>query len=131
MIKILNNNEFKSCPSCNESWKSREDFLADSKLELVGYQVHFKTLEQGLFLFNHIACKSTISIQSGRFANLYNGPIYSKNMLGTDSCPEHCLFKSNLDACPAQCECTYVRDIMQVIKTWNKSGNKGNTDGLD
>ena len=105
MIEFSENNNFKSCPSRNHSWESREDFLADNKLELVGYQVHFKTLEQGLFLFNHIACKSTISIQSGRFANLYNRPIYSKNMLGTDSCPEHCLFKTNLESPLFICLC--------------------------
>ena len=131
MTEILDNSEFKSCSSCNHSWDSRDDFLADSKIELVGYQVHFKTLEQGLFLFNHISCKTTVSIQSGRFANLYTGPIYSKNMLGTDSCPEHCLFKSNLESCPAECECTYVRDIMQVIKAWNKNGNQKDNNGLD
>ena len=125
MIQISDHNEFKSCPSCNESWKSREDFLADSNLELVGYQVHFKTLEQGLFLFNHISCKSTISVKSGTFANLYQGPIYSNNLMGTEGCPEHCLFKTNLEACPAQCECTYVRDIMQIIKTWDKNGKHG------
>jgi len=121
MMQISDNDEFKSCPSCNQTWESRDEFLADPSLELIGYQVHFKKLERGLFLFNHISCKTTISIQSGKFANLYNGPIYSKNMLGTESCPEYCLFKTNLEACPAQCECTYVRDIMQIIKTWNKN----------
>jgi hypothetical protein len=121
MIHISENNEFKSCPSCNQAWESREDFLADSSLELVGYQVHFKDLEQGLFLFNHHSCKSTISVKSGRFANLYKGPIYTKNMMGTESCPDHCLAKNNLQACPEQCECNYVRDIMQIIKTWDKN----------
>jgi hypothetical protein len=115
-------NNFKSCPSCDQSWKSREEFLADASLELVGYQVHFRQLEQGLFLFNHSSCKSTISIQSGLFANLYKGPLYTKNITGSESCPEHCLAKNNLQACPEQCECTYVRDIMQIIKNWQKSG---------
>jgi hypothetical protein len=131
MIQNSDNNEFKSCPSCNQSWDSRENFLADSTLELVGYQVHFKSLEQGLFLFNHLSCKTTISVKSESFANLYNGPIYTKNMLGTDSCPEHCLFKTNLEACPAQCECNYVREIIQIIKTWDNGDNHGSNDGLD
>ena len=114
------NDAFKICPSCSQTWKSRDEFLADSSLELIGYQVHFKALEEGLFLFNHIACRTTISIQSGKFTSLSNGPKYSNNLFGTDSCPEYCLFKTNLEACPAQCECTYVRDIMQVIKAWDK-----------
>jgi hypothetical protein len=116
-------NHFKNCPSCEQSWKTRDEFLADGSLELVGYQVHFKNLEQGLFLFNHSACKSTISVQSGRFATLYDGPIYSRNMAGMEGCPEHCLFKTNLQACPAECECNYVREIMQIIKDWKKNNN--------
>jgi hypothetical protein len=120
MIQIHENNEFKRCSGCNLSWASREDFLADSSLELVGYQVHFRDLEQGLFLFNHFSCKSTISVKSGNFANLYKGPIYSTNKLGTESCPDHCLAKDNLQSCPEQCECTYVRDVMQIIKAWDK-----------
>jgi len=120
MINISENNEFKSCSSCDQSWDSREDFLADSSLELVGYQVHFKDLEQGLFLFNHLSCKSTISVKSGNFANLYKGPIYTNNKMGTEACPDHCLTKHNLQSCPEQCECNYVRDIMQIIKTWQK-----------
>jgi hypothetical protein len=124
MMKISDGGEFKSCPSCNYTWESRDEFLADASLELIGYQVHFKTLEQGLFLFNHLSCKTTISIQSGKFANLYKGPIYSQNLLGTENCPEYCLSKTNLEACPAQCECTYVRDIMQLIKAWDKKKQK-------
>ena len=131
MIKISDNNKFKSCPSCNQTWESRDEFLAEKSLELVGYQVHFKTLEHGLFLFNHLSCKTTISVQTGSFANLYNGPIYTKNMLQTESCPEHCLFKSNLEACPAQCECNYIREIMQIIKSWEKIDSKRSDDGLD
>lgn len=113
-------NNFKSCPSCEQSWESRDDFLADASLELVGYQVHFKNLEEGLFLFNHSPCKSTISVRSGRFSSLYDGPIFSKNMMGHEDCPDHCLFKTNLEVCPMECECNYVREIMQIIKGWKK-----------
>jgi len=131
MIQISDNTEFKSCPSCNQSWEFREEFLADASLELVGYQAHFKNLEQGLFLFNHHVCKSTIAVESGRFASLYQGPIYAKNIMGTDSCPEYCLVKSNLESCPEQCECNYVREIIQIIKAWKKEDNFRKEYGLD
>jgi hypothetical protein len=112
---------FKSCPSCEQSWESREDFLSDASLKLVGYQVHFKDLEEGLFLFNHSSCKSTIAIQSGKFSSLYDGPIFTTNRMHKEDCPDHCLSKFNLETCPVQCECNYVREIMQIIKTWEKN----------
>ena len=113
-------NDFKSCSSCHTSWKSQDNFLSDPSLEMVGYQVHFKDLEEGLFLFNHHICKSTISVKSGKFKNLYDGPLFTENKSGSENCPEYCIYKTNLQACPEQCECAYVREIIQTIKNWPK-----------
>jgi hypothetical protein len=51
-------------------------------------------------------------------------------MAGTDGCPDHCLSKTNLQSCPAECECNYVREIIQIIKAWDKKNNK-DTESLD
>jgi hypothetical protein len=120
MKSVSKNNLFKKCTTCDQPWNSQNDFLNDPDLELIGYQVHFEDLKQGLFLFNHHVCKSTISISSDQFNNLYHGPIYEENLFGSETCPNHCLGKTNLLPCPAKCECSYVRDVIQIINNWEK-----------
>ena len=111
--------KFKICPTCGTEWNSREEFLSDPDIDLVGYQVHFDELTAGLFLFNH-SCKTTMSILAATFVSLYNGPIFSERATSTDSCEELCLRDDELGPCHAECECAYVREILQIIKKWPK-----------
>ena len=107
---------FKKCPHCGQIWQSREEFLADKHIKIIGYQVNFQELELGLFLFNHFTCKTTMSLEAGQFTDLYEGPVIKLRNTGSESCPEYCLHKSELRSCPAECECAYVRDIIQTIQ---------------
>jgi len=89
-------------------------------MELNGYQVNFQQLEAGLFLFNHIApeCGTTLALAAGEFADLYTGPIWKERLTGAGDCPRYCLRKSELRPCPAECECAYVRSILDQIRHW-------------
>ena len=60
---------FEACPMCNEVWVTREAFLSDPRVAVVGYQADFEALETGLFLFNHRepGCGTTLVIEAGRF----------------------------------------------------------------
>ncbi|MCF7857705.1 MAG: hypothetical protein K9N07_00060 [Candidatus Cloacimonetes bacterium] len=107
--------KFKVCPNCNKEWKYRSDFIYDPQVEIIGYQVHFKNLEKGFFLFNH-SCRSTMSIPVNAFSDLYHGPIFKEKLTGTDHCSGYCLHESNLRPCPEKCECAYVREVIQIIK---------------
>ena len=111
---------FKDCPLCEFRWETRDSFLRDSDLSLVGYQVHFEELTAGLFLFNH-SCNGTLAIEAGAFRDLYDGPVFVERATGSEECPEYCLRREQLDPCPVQCECAYVREIMQVIRGWGNS----------
>jgi hypothetical protein len=111
---------FKKCPSCAHAWRSQQDFLNDPNLMIIGYQVNFDHLELGYFLFNHHTCRTTLSILAGAFKNLYTGPIFTERKTQSEECPGYCLKKSVLDPCPTHCECTYVRDIIQTIRNWEK-----------
>jgi G:T-mismatch repair DNA endonuclease (very short patch repair protein) len=51
---------FKGCSICNKVWKNRDGFLDDPDIVIVGYQVHFEDLTEGLFLFNH-TCRGTLT----------------------------------------------------------------------
>lgn len=106
--------EFKRCPQCGQMWKTREDFLTDRTVDLIGYQVSFDDLLLGLLLFTH-DCGTTIQIPVEKFRNLYKGPVYTERKTGGPECLGYCLRRSELRACPALCECAWVREVIQII----------------
>ena len=110
---------FKKCNLCNFRWRSRESFLSDPNIKVVGYQPYFKELTVGYFLFTH-SCGTSLALKAGAFSDLYSGPIFEINMQGGDECPGFCLNQHELRPCPVECECAYVREILQIIRTWPK-----------
>lgn len=111
---------FKECTCCKNPWYSREDFLGDCKLDFVGYQVNFGNLELGYFLFNHLSCQSTIAVHAVLFRDLYDGPVFSERKTYSDKCPGYCVDRAALDTCDAECECAYIREIIQIVREWPK-----------
>ena len=113
---------FKRCTTCRHPWRSREGFLSDPAIVLIGYQVSFQELTAGLFLFVHNApdCLTTIAMPTGIFTDLYVGEVFATRLTGTAQCPGRCLHKSDLEACGNKCECAYVREIIQIIRRWPK-----------
>jgi len=120
---MLFEKSFKNCTTCNFKWRAREEFLTDPSVELVGYQVSFDELLLGLFLFNH-KCGTTLAIPVNKLRDLYNGPIYSERKTGGPECPGYCLRKSELRPCPAQCECAWIRELIQIISSIKKAAPK-------
>ncbi|MBN1957981.1 MAG: hypothetical protein JXQ81_01480 [Desulfuromonadales bacterium] len=107
---------FKTCKICRSLWSSRDQFIADPEVTLVGYQANFVVLEKGLFLFNH-SCQGTMAIDVQAFADLYQGPVFERRLQGSEDCAGHCLHHNDLQPCPAQCECAYVREIISLLQT--------------
>jgi hypothetical protein len=125
MSEISSHRIFKSCAFCKKSWKSRDEFLSDTDITLLGYQPHFKNMEEGLFLFNHQVCTSTLSIISHKLRDLYTGPLYTSDKfnsdkLNYDDCPDFCLFKYKMQGCLQQCERAFVSEVIQIITMWKK-----------
>ena len=112
---------FKQCPACGFVWGDREQFLKDPALTLVGYQVNFKQLTAGFFLFNHGCKGATLAVKALDFRDFYQGPVFSQCLNGCASCPGLCLHQQDLAPCPERCECSYVREILQIVKQWPKS----------
>lgn len=108
---------FKQCAVCEQLWDSREEFLDDTRVSLVGYQSDFTKLAAGIFLFNH-HCGATLALPVEQFQSLYQGPLYTERKTGGPECPGHCLHNDNLSPCPARCECAWVREVLQIIKTY-------------
>ena len=113
---------FKQCTSCRYKWPDREDFLADPDISVVGYQVNYGELEAGLFLFVHgiPGCGTSLAIMAGEFTDMHDGPIFETSLANTDKCGGHCLRETDLEPCPKQCECAYVRDVLQKVRYWPK-----------
>jgi len=114
---------FARCSLCQRAWETRADFLADPQLRIIGYQVAFTDLTEGFFLFNH-SCGTTLARPVGEFQDLYTGPIFAHRATGSDECPGYCLRRGELRACPAECECASVREIIQTILDWPGKGNQ-------
>ena len=110
---------FKTCSNCGFVWPTRQAFLEDSSLTMIGYQVSFEDLVAGLFLFNH-SCETTLGVKAGVFQDLYSGPLYGDRLTGTADCMRFCLYKDNLLACTAKCEFASVREVIQLIRNWPK-----------
>ncbi|MBN1472135.1 MAG: hypothetical protein JW925_10175 [Syntrophaceae bacterium] len=117
--QLSENPPFKTCPVCKQVWETRNDFLDDPEIDIVGYQVHFKELSEGLFLFNH-SCNATMSLRAGVFEDLYSGPMFEDRLTGTDECPGYCLVEHELRPCPAKCDCAFAREVVQILKAWPK-----------
>lgn len=111
---------FKVCTLCGETWKSREAFLADPCVRVIGYQPYFQDLEAGVFLFNHDACRTTLAIDASRFTDLYSGPTFTARKTETEDCPAYCLRQTEVRPCPAECECAYVRAVLDMVARWEK-----------
>jgi hypothetical protein len=112
---------FKTCTFCGHVWDRRDDFLADPQVSLVGYQAFFPDLELGLFLFNHLECTTTLAIHAREFVDLYHGPIYGERMTDHEDCLSRCKDSWDLETCPNECECAYVREVVQVVGQWPKA----------
>jgi hypothetical protein len=111
---------FKTCTYCSHVWPDRAAFLSDPKVVAIGYQAYSPDPVLGLFLFNHLECETTMALPAKAFAELYSGPIYRSRMSGTAGCLGHCDDQENLEPCPNECECAWVREVLQVVKGWQK-----------
>ena len=111
---------FKQCPACGAAWTTRDHFLGDPGIRLVGYQVDFREFVAGFFLFNH-QCGDTLSIPANIFHDLYEGPVFAPRAAGADSRPELCVRENDLDPCPPHCECGFVREVVRAVCRWPKA----------
>lgn len=110
-------NPFKICPKCAYTWKTRDDFLEDPFVCLVGFQMNFKETESGHYLFNHIlqsnCCDTTLAVKVDAFLSLYKGPMFMEVKFGSLMCEGHCKDVADLAQCQVECKNAVARKIMQ------------------
>lgn len=106
---------FRKCSYCGYEWETRNDFLMDPSIRIIGYQANFEALTTGLFFFNH-DCGTTLALYAEVFTDLYEGPIFRERQTGDKTCPGYCMQEEELGPCPSVCECAFVREVIQRIK---------------
>ena len=107
---------FLKCTSCGAYWPSRDAFLHDTNIQIIGYQPHFQSLETGYFYFTHATCGTTMLLPVGRFADLDDGPMFEKPLTGSDSCRGYCKHWRETATCDQECECAWVRRLMDRLQ---------------
>lgn len=116
-------NPFKICPECAYTWKTRDDFLEDPFVCLVGFQINFKETESGHYLFNHILegnrCDTTLAVGVEPFLSLHKGPMFNEIKFGSLECEGHCKNVEDLSLCPVECKNAVARKIMQDFSRCN------------
>ncbi len=115
MSDVIN---FKICPLCSTTWKTRNEFIKDRTLKINGYQVDFDELGHGLFFFTHQVkgCFTTLALRAESFFDLNPGIPYKVRATNSEKCPGYCTEIDQLDPCEARCECAFVREVIQIIK---------------
>ena len=109
---------FKRCSVCGQSWSTREHFLKDAEIELIGYQPDFDELADGTLMFNHVAfgCGTTLELEIGDFEDLVAARRHGRRLDGTEECHGHCLRIRNLERCEAQCDNAWARQVAVEVK---------------
>jgi hypothetical protein len=108
---------FLGCSCCDRVWPTRDAFLDDPLLDVVGYQADFLRLGAGYFLITHLArgCGSTLALEVERFADLYLGPRYGPDLRGTAACTGLCGRTEVLVRCRNRCRNAWVRELLRAI----------------
>ncbi len=112
---------FKICKSCGYQWKTRETFLSDPNVEVLGYQIFFSNLKLGVFLFNH-SCHTTLAVEADLLLNLYKGSFHYERKPGkARSCPGVCMNENFLSPCSDECRCAFISKMLNILKNWEKA----------
>jgi hypothetical protein len=123
MMEAAEATPFKRCTICSDTWDTRADFLGDPRISMIGYQAFLDAPSQGMYLFNHEPCGTTLAVKVSSFEDLYSGPVYSQRLTDLETC--RCPRVDDLNPCDRKCSCAWVRQLMQKIRGWEKRQDGG------
>jgi len=110
---------FKICNKCKTEWNSRDDFLNDPDIAMIGLMANNDDYKKGAYLFTHRlsddSCNTSIGLHVINFLDMYNGEMYDTLKIGMDECSGHCVTINELGNCSAHCSNAIAREIMQEI----------------
>jgi len=105
---------FRTCGMCRRSWATREEFLEDPALKLLGLQVVAELPDANLIMWEH-ECGTSVSVLARRLRDLL-GPVDGGAwplplLLGSKDCQQLCTKLENLGACDRPCRNAFDRRV--------------------
>lgn len=103
-IKGKQKSVYRTC-RCGHTWKTREDFLNDRNLKIVGYQPDFVNHRYNHFLFNHLekGCGQFFGVRASDFSDLREKGCTAELRTGQKDCPGYCMNSTDLRVCSVAC----------------------------
>jgi hypothetical protein len=103
---------------CGHRWATREQFLEDPTIRLVGLQVVGNLPDANVVIFEH-TCGTSVSILAKRLHDLL-GPVAPDEwplalLFGTKDCHGLCTDLANLDGCDRPCRNAYDQRLTAWI----------------
>ncbi len=97
---------FRACGMCHKQWATRQDFIADPKLRLLGLQAVPHHADGNLLVFEH-DCGTTVSVLAWRLRDLLPAEDRGEEGLpllyGSEGCKGYCTRLEELSACDRSC----------------------------
>jgi len=95
---------FKKC-DCGKTWKTRDEFLRDKLVKIVGYQPDFVNRKYNHFLFRHRAksCGQLLAVRASAFSDLREKGCPNELCAGKENCPRYCMNTLDLRVCSVAC----------------------------
>ena len=108
--------EFKEC-SCGKKWKTRNSFLQDKKVKIVGYQPDVINHKYNHFLFFHRTkdCGQFFGVRASEFSDLRDGQCPKELCMGQEDCPGYCMDTLDLRVCSVACRNATDREVAARI----------------
>ena len=108
---------FRKC-DCGESWKTRNAFLRDKHVKIVGYQPDLISHKYNHFLFQHKAkgCGRFFGVRASDFSDLRQEKCANELCMGQAKCPGYCLNTLDLRVCSVTCRNASDRVLASKIR---------------
>ena len=91
---------------CRKQWATRQDFISDPELRLLGLQAVPNFPDANLLVFEH-ECGTSVSVLASRLRDLIPDPEPDDPSLpllqGTESCRGYCNRLEELEVCDQRC----------------------------
>lgn len=109
---------YRTC-DCGKTWKTRNAFLRDKAVKIIGYQPDFVNHKYNHFLFHHRAkgCGVFFGVRASDFSDLREKGCPNELCFGHDECPGYCMDTFDMRVCSVTCRNATDRVIASKIRS--------------